>query len=94
MTTGISLAIHLCKCHKTTGNYKAPGIVLDMTIPGGAEGKETLLKFRDINPEVKAILSSSYSNDSIMTHYAQYGFSGILIKPYTLEELDELLSTI
>lgn len=69
-------------------------VILDLTIPGGSGGKETLLRLLDIDPEVKAILSSGYSNDSIMTHYSQYGFLGVLTKPYTLEELDELMSSI
>ena len=51
---------------------------------GGREAIEQLLEF---DPEVKAIVSSGYSTDPIMSAYQDYGFKGVVSKPYGTEEL-------
>ncbi|HEY7545498.1 MAG TPA: response regulator, partial [Blastocatellia bacterium] len=51
-------------------------VILDLTIPGGMGGKEAIKKLLEIDPDVKAIVSSGYSNDPIMTRFREYGFSG------------------
>jgi PAS domain S-box-containing protein len=67
-------------------------VILDLTIPGGLGGKETILKIREIDPNVIAIASSGYSNDPVMSQYKDYGFDGILVKPYTMQALRETLA--
>jgi PAS domain S-box-containing protein len=69
-------------------------IILDLTIPNGMGGKETLIKLKTINPAVKAIVSSGYSNDPIIAEYEQYGFVGALQKPYQLNTLKDLLNLL
>ncbi|MCK5512081.1 MAG: response regulator, partial [Thermodesulfovibrionia bacterium] len=66
-------------------------VMMDLTIRGGMGGKETIKKLSEINPKVKAIVSSGYSNDPIMADFKQYGFSGVITKPYEVEDLSELL---
>ncbi len=66
-------------------------VILDLTIPGGLGGRETVKKLREINPEVKAIVSSGYSNDPVLANPSKYGFSGVIVKPYRLEELKSKL---
>lgn len=66
-------------------------VILDLTIQGGMGGKETIQKLYEINPNIKAIVSSGYSNDPIMANYREYGFSDIISKPYTVEKLSETL---
>jgi CheY-like chemotaxis protein len=66
-------------------------VILDLTVPGGAGGKQALEKLKDIDPKVKALLSSGYVDDPIMTDYEHYGFSGVITKPYEVEELSEML---
>jgi hypothetical protein len=47
-----------------------------------------------IDPTVKGIVSSGYSNDPILAHFRQYGFSGMVSKPYTVKELQEILQEL
>ncbi len=61
--------------------------ILDLTIPGGMGGEVTIGKLLDIDPGVKAIVSSGYIDDPVMADYSEYGFSGMVAKPYTLDEL-------
>jgi nitrogen-specific signal transduction histidine kinase/ActR/RegA family two-component response regulator len=68
------------KAMKTDKKFDA--VILDLTIPGGMGGKETVEKLLDIDPEVVAIASSGYSEDSIIADPGEYGFSASLPKPY------------
>lgn len=76
-------------------NYRPfTAVILDLTIPGGMGGQETMQKLLTLNPQVKAIVSSGYSDDPIMANYRQYGFSGVISKPYRLNELKDVLKAI
>jgi len=76
----------------TESKYDA--VILDLTIPGGMGGKQTILKLRELDPDIKAIVSSGYSNNPVMSDYKNYGFSGILAKPYTLTQLSKVLDDL
>jgi len=69
-------------------------VILDLTVRGGMGGKEAIQKLLAIDPQVKGIVSSGYSDDPGITGYEQHGFSGVVAKPYTLEELGETLSRV
>lgn len=62
-------------------------VIMDLIIPGGMGGRETIRKLIELDPDVKAIVSSGYSNDQIMSNFREYGFTSILPKPYSLEDL-------
>lgn len=66
-------------------------VILDITIPGGMGGKETILRLLEIDPAVKAIVSSGYSNDPVMAMFGQYGFAGVIAKPYRMAELSDAI---
>jgi len=66
-------------------------VILDLSIPDGMGGKEAILKFRELDPAVKAIVSSGYSNDPVVVDYAAHGFSGTLSKPYKINDMKETL---
>jgi len=68
--------------------------ILDIHIPDGVGGIETLQRLRTIDPGIKAIVSSGYSVDSVSTDFGKYGFAGCLAKPYRLEELDKTLHDV
>jgi two-component system, cell cycle sensor histidine kinase and response regulator CckA len=67
---------------------------LDLTVPGGMGGGETIRRLIEIDPEIRAIVSSGYSNDPVMSDYKSYGFSGVVAKPYTTEELSRTLDFV
>ncbi len=66
-------------------------VIMDLTVPGGMGGKECIRRLKIIDPQVKAIVSSGYSNDPVMAEYEKYGFCGVINKPYQLKELSETL---
>jgi PAS domain S-box-containing protein len=69
-------------------------IIMDLTIPGGMGGKETIAKLHEIDPKVKAIVSSGYANDPIMAEYEKYGFMGVVPKPYGVQELSNIMQKV
>ena len=66
-------------------------VILDLTIRGGMGGKDTIKKLREIDPNVKGIVSSGYSQDPVMANFRDFGFCGVITKPYTVEEMGKQL---
>ncbi|MBU4355438.1 MAG: PAS domain-containing protein [Proteobacteria bacterium] len=69
-------------------------VILDLTVPGGMGGKEAMENLLKIDPKVKAIASSGYSDDPIMAEFHKYGFSAIIPKPYRVMEAGKVLHDI
>jgi two-component system cell cycle sensor histidine kinase/response regulator CckA len=69
-------------------------VILDLTIPGNMGGKEAIKKLLEIDPGVKAIVSSGYSDDPIMANCSGYGFSAVAAKPYDVVEMGKTLHRI
>jgi len=69
-------------------------VILDLTVPGGLGGRETLARLREIHPGLKAVVSSGYSNDPVMSEFEKYGFAGVIAKPYKVGELSEAIGRI
>jgi len=57
-------------------------------------GSEVVRILREFDPNLKAIVSSGYSNDPVMADYQRYGFDAVVAKPYTVNELSETLKRI
>lgn len=96
MLNRMGYTVDLCRCgEEAVSLYKeakvsgAPYdcVIMDLTIPGGMGGKDVLLVLKDYDPYIKAIVSSGYSNDPVMSMYREYGFAGVSEKPYSFEDL-------
>jgi len=86
-------ALSIYKAALTAGQRFA-AVIMDLTIPGGMGGQETLQHLLKLDPGVKAIVSSGYSNDMLMADYKKWGFRGMVPKPYTIEELNDVLRQV
>jgi len=84
------------KLYKETMALRIPfdAVILDLTIPGGMGGAETMKKLLEIDPDVTAIVASGYSDDPIMADFNKYGFKGMVEKPYEIHELIEILQKV
>jgi len=75
-------------------NQPFAAVILDLTIPGGMGGKEAIKELLKIDLQVKAIVSSGYSDDPIMADFQEYGFAGVIAKPYKVAELGKVLNKV
>src|SRR5256886_5828934 len=69
-------------------------VILDLTLPGGIGGKEALNKLIEIDPTVNAIVSSGYATDATMSRYQDFGFRGVIAKPYEAAELGKIVHDV
>ena len=69
-------------------------VILDLTVHGGMGGKECVSELQRRFPGVRAVVSSGYSNDPIMSDYRNHGFQGAISKPFRLEDLKNVLSSV
>jgi two-component system, cell cycle sensor histidine kinase and response regulator CckA len=86
-------AIELYKKAKGSGE-PFDAVILDLTNQFGMGGKEAIKKLIEIDPEVKGIVSTGYSNDPIVNDFRKFGFRGVLTKPYSVKKLDKTLHEI
>ncbi|KWT81207.1 multi-sensor hybrid histidine kinase [Candidatus Magnetominusculus xianensis] len=69
-------------------------VILDLVVPRGLGAKDTIARLKTLDPSVKALVASGYSNDYILDNYKEFGFSGTLAKPYNFEELLGAISAL
>jgi CheY-like chemotaxis protein len=69
-------------------------VIMDLTIPGGVGGKEAIGRILALDPRAKVIVSSGYSNDPIMASFRDYGFKGVITKPYGLGPFGRTLQEV
>ncbi len=66
-------------------------VIMDLTVPGGMGGLAALGKLREIDPEVKVVVSSGYSSDPVLANFRQHGFQAVMAKPYEVGEVARVL---
>jgi PAS domain S-box-containing protein len=74
-------------------NKTLKGIIVDLTIPGGMGGIETLQAIRKIDGHVPVFVTSGYADDPAIADPGAYGFTASIRKPFTISELAEKLMT-
>ncbi len=66
-------------------------VITDLTVPGGMGGLAALGKLRELDPQVKAVVSSGYSSDPVLANYRQHGYQAVMAKPYEVGEMARVL---
>jgi len=66
-------------------------VILDLTVPGGMGGRDTVPHIRQIRQDVPVVVTSGYADDSVLAHYGEYGFDGVLPKPFGISDLRRAL---
>lgn len=69
-------------------------VIMDLTVPGGMGGKETIKELLEIDPEAAVIVSSGYATDPIMSEYKKYGFKAVIAKPYSIGQLQNTITSV
>jgi PAS domain S-box-containing protein len=69
-------------------------LIADLTVRDGMGGRELIERLRSIDPAIKAVISSGYSNDPVLFDFKKYGFIGMVAKPYKIEELCTVVDRI
>ncbi len=72
---------------------KAPfdAVIMDLTVPGGMGGRETITRLLELDPQAKAIVFSGYADDPILSNFQEFGFLGFIKKPYSIGDVSEAL---
>ena len=69
-------------------------VILDLTVPGGLGGEEVVKELLVLDPNVRAIVSSGYANNTVMADPARYGFKDAVTKPYTVNILRKIVARV
>ena len=80
--------------HSLKNNNKFTAVILDLTVIGGMGGEKTIRKLLEIDPQLKAIVSSGYSDNPVLSNPKEYGFSGRIEKPYKKDDLFKVLGEV
>ncbi len=86
-------AIKIYKQALNNGN-KFDVVIMDLIIPNGIGGQEAVKSILEIDPKARVIISSGYSDKPVMANYSDYGFKGVLAKPYTMKRLQDIMTQI
>lgn len=86
-----AIALYL-KARETENPFSA--VIVDLNVPRGMGGMETVEKLRQIDRNVKAVVSSGYPNDPVMTNFREYGFRAVIPKPFRVSDLSVALQAL
>ncbi|MEE8526316.1 MAG: PAS domain S-box protein, partial [Thermoanaerobaculia bacterium] len=83
-----------CYSEALDSDHPFDAVIMDLTVRGGMGGKTAIQHLRDLDPSVRAIVASGYSNDPVLARYQQYGFQGRISKPFQSEDLARVLDDV
>jgi CheY-like chemotaxis protein len=69
-------------------------VIVDLTVPGGMDGKTAVQELQKYDPKIKAIVSSGYSNDPVMANFREFHFQACVSKPYQIKELGKIVHEV
>jgi len=69
-------------------------VIMDLTIRGGMGGQEAIRRLLELDPEVRAVVVSGYSNDPVLANYRDFGFLGRIGKPFRPKDLARVLDDV
>ena len=69
-------------------------VIMDLTIPGGMGGRETIGPLLQMDPGARVIVLSGYSNDDVLARFSEYGFRARLTKPFTKDDLARAINAV
>lgn len=80
------------QARQTSRPFKAA--ILDLRLPDGPGGAETLKRLLELDPGLRAVATSAYPDDPVMMEFPSYGFAAKLDKPIAMSDLKTLLATL
>jgi PAS domain S-box-containing protein len=66
-------------------------VILDLTIVAGVGAEQAIKRILEIDPEIKAILTSGYTAHPVIENYKSHGFHSVLTKPFTSSEIQNAI---
>jgi CheY-like chemotaxis protein len=69
-------------------------VLLDLTVSGGMGGIETAAKLKELDPFVKLIVSSGYSDAAVMSNFREFGFDDVIPKPWQAAQISEVFRRV
>jgi two-component system cell cycle sensor histidine kinase/response regulator CckA len=77
------------KAHKRAADFGKPFdmLLLDLEIRGGLGGADALGIIRENFPNVRAVVTTGFVDDSVLANHRDFGFCGVLMKPFRVDQL-------
>ncbi len=69
-------------------------VILDLTVPGGMGGRETVPHIRRMRPDLPVLVMSGYADNTVLAEHAKHGFDGVLPKPFTIPDLRSVIEEV
>jgi len=83
--------IEALKVFKSTSDISF--VILDLTMPH-MDGEQCFSELRKLNPDIKVIMSSGYSEQEVTRKFMGKGLAGFIQKPYKFSALKEAAKKI
>ncbi|MBC2596101.1 PAS domain-containing protein [Ruficoccus amylovorans] len=69
-------------------------LIADLTVPGGLGACGVVERLKPRYPHLRSIVTSGYTNNPVLLNPAQYGFTGTIQKPYTIQQISWVIRSV